>query len=87
MLYKVFVTKSAEKFIYLLPKKHLEKIIGLIKDLEKQPRPVGCKKLHSYQNWYRVRYGNYRIIYSINDNLLTIEIIRIAHRKDVYKKR
>jgi len=85
MLYKVVISKSAEKTIYQLPQKVAEKIVSLIKELEKFPRPIGCKKLHALKNWYRIRYGNYRIVYSISDNILTVEIIRIAHRKDVYK--
>ncbi|MCA6364354.1 MAG: type II toxin-antitoxin system RelE/ParE family toxin [Bacteroidetes bacterium] len=62
-----------------------QKIIQLIEDLATSPRPQGCKKLAGQKSdFWRVRSGNYRIIYSIEDNILTVTVIRIGHRRDVY---
>jgi mRNA interferase RelE/StbE len=57
-----------------------------MKNLAENPRPVGCEKL-SVQEYYRIRLGNYRIIYSIEDDKLIIIVIKIGHRKDIYCKK
>ena len=58
---------------------------ALIK-LEKNPRPSGCKKLQGLEHLYRLRVGDYRVIYRIEDNKLLILIISIGHRREIYKK-
>ncbi|WP_235185551.1 type II toxin-antitoxin system RelE family toxin [Desulfonatronum thiodismutans] len=60
------------------------KILGRIKDLENDPRPPGSEKLTG-QERYRLRQGNYRIVYSIQDDELTVWIVTIGHRKGVYR--
>ncbi len=85
--FKVIVSSSVEKILDKLPKKDLAKIVQLIRTLEIQPRPVGCRKLTGEENTYRVRQGNYRLIYEIRDNVLMILVLKIGHRKDVYRKR
>jgi mRNA interferase RelE/StbE len=59
--------------------------IERIKSLTEEPRPTGCEKL-SGQEFYRIRQGDYRIVYPIQDNELTIWVIKIGHRKDIYKR-
>ncbi len=54
--------------------------------LSSNPRPKGCKKLQGYDNVYRVRYSDYRIVYTVNDDVLVVEIIHIGNRKDVYDR-
>jgi mRNA interferase RelE/StbE len=54
-------------------------------DLVNNPRPDGCKKLVGLDNIYRIRVGLYRIVYRIEDEILYIEVIKIGHRKDVYR--
>jgi mRNA interferase RelE/StbE len=66
-----------------IPDKDLSKILACIETLGKNPRQSSCKKL-SGQEKYRLRYGNYRIIYSIQDSELTVWIVKIGHRKNVY---
>jgi mRNA interferase RelE/StbE len=83
--YKIFFKKSVEKDFVGIPKKDLQKIIKLIGSLAVNPRPPGCEKLTG-QERYRVRRGRYRIVYSIQDNELTVWIVAVAHRKDVYRK-
>ncbi len=83
--YKVQLKKSAEKALFKLPNSVIKKVIDLLTELEKDPRPSGCKKLTGSNNTYRIRTGNYRIIYSIFDDVLVIDVIKIGHRKEIYK--
>ena len=82
--YKIEIKKSAAKELGKIPKKDLKKIISKIRSLAINPRPSGCVKL-SAQELYRVRQGNYRILYTIEDEVLIVYIIKIGHRKDVYR--
>ena len=82
--YKIQVKKSAEKELAKIPKKELLKILNKIKNLSDDPHPPGSIKL-THQEKYRVRVGNYRVLYTIEDNILTIFIVKIGHRKHVYR--
>ncbi len=83
-VYKIFFKKSVEKDLVSIPKKDLGKILQCIKDLAEDPRPHNCEKLTG-QDRYRVRQGIYRIIYSVHDTELTIWVVKVSHRKDVYR--
>ena len=83
--YKVQLKKSAEKTLFKLPKPTISKLIQLLLELESNPRPSGCKKLTGAKNSYRIRSGDYRIIYSIFDDVLIIDVIKIGHRKEIYR--
>lgn len=83
--YKIQIKSSAVKELDKVPKKDLQKIVVKIKALAFDPRPQGCEKL-SGEEKYRIRQGNYRIIYSIEDDKLIIFVVKIGHRKDIYKK-
>ncbi len=82
--YKIQIRRSAEKELERISQKDRKRIIERILALEKAPRPAGVKKL-SGEEKYRVRQGDYRILYEINDTLITIVVVRIAHRGDVYR--
>ncbi|CAN5315618.1 type II toxin-antitoxin system RelE/ParE family toxin [soil metagenome] len=82
--YKIAFKLSAQKELNALPKQEIKRIINRIQKLESNPRPNGCEKL-SGQELYRIRQGNYRIVYSIYDEEVQISIIKISHRKDVYR--
>jgi len=82
--YTINFKKSAIKELRSLPVKEIKRISTLIENLSNNPRPFGCKKLRGYDNLWRIRSGNYRIIYSIEDKILTIEILEIINRKDAY---
>lgn len=84
MAYKISISPSASKDLDALPDKEVLKIIHHIKKLELNPRPVGIQKLTNEEG-YRIRSGNYRILFEINDKSDTIKN-RIKHRKDVYRK-
>ena len=82
--YKIFFKQSVEKDLRSIPKKDLKKILLRIELLAKDPRPQGYEKL-SGQEKYRIRQGTYRIIYSIQDRQLTVWVVKVGHRKDVYR--
>jgi mRNA interferase RelE/StbE len=82
--YKIFFRKSVKKDLLGIPKKDLKRILDKIKSLEIESRPAGCEKL-SGQEKYRIRQGRYRIIYSIQDYELTVWIVKVGHRKEVYR--
>jgi mRNA interferase RelE/StbE len=82
--YRIEVKKSAVKELSQIPKKDLVKIVKNINSLADNPRPKGSKKL-SREEKYRIRYGKYRILYLIKDDLLVIYVIKVAHRKDIYR--
>ena len=83
-VYKVFFRKSVEKDFSIIPKKDLRKILQRIDMLADDPRPSGCEKLTG-QERYRIRQGKYRIVYSIQDNKLTIWIVKVGHRSIIYR--
>ncbi len=83
--YKVFFKKSVEKDFKSIPKKELLKILSKIEALQDNPRPVGCEKLTGHER-YRLRQGKYRIVYSIQDNELTIWIVKVGHRREIYQR-
>ncbi|OJV39618.1 MAG: hypothetical protein BGO29_04530 [Bacteroidales bacterium 36-12] len=84
-MYKIVVSKKAIKELEKIPKLYYKTIRIAIDNLENEPRPNGYKKLQGYDDTYRIRVGVYRIIYTIEDNILTIEVIKIAHRQSVYE--
>ena len=84
--YKIEISASAEKYIKKIPKKDLAKVIKAIQILGINPYPEGCRKLQGHEDVYRVRQGNYRIIYEVEDKKLIILVLKIGHRKDIYKK-
>ena len=82
--YKIYFRKSVEKDFRVIPKKDVKKILQRIELLAAEPRPLGCEKLTD-QERYRIRQGRYRIVYSIQDDELTVWIVKVAHRKDIYR--
>ena len=82
--YKVYFRESVEKDFRIIPKKDVNKILQRIELLTSEPRPPGCEKLTG-QERYRLRQGRYRILYSIQDDELTVWIVKIGHRKDIYR--
>ncbi|MCO6477258.1 MAG: type II toxin-antitoxin system RelE/ParE family toxin [Phaeodactylibacter sp.] len=82
--YRIRIKKSAQKEIKNLPKEMVKRVVKAINSLADDPRPAGCKKLTGYENYWRIRVGNYRVLYSIQDNVLVVEIIAVRHRKDAY---
>ncbi len=85
MAYSIVFRKSARKQIRQLPKLAIGKITTAIDLLADEPRPANCKKMQGADDTYRIRIGDYRVIYTVNDRIVTVEIIKIGSRQDVYK--
>ena len=84
--YKVLIKPSAAREIEAVDhKKDRQRIVAAILALADEPRPVGCEKLAGASDRYRVRVSRYRIVYSIADRDLIVLVVRVAHRKDVYR--
>jgi len=84
--YKILWKKSAAKELKDLDKQIIPKIISTVENLSNNPFPSGAKKLIASDFTYRIRFGDYRIIYSVFRTRLVVEIIRVGHRKNIYRK-
>ncbi|MEK6195248.1 MAG: type II toxin-antitoxin system RelE/ParE family toxin [Deltaproteobacteria bacterium] len=82
--FEIYFKESVWKDVRKIPTKNLQNILQRIKSLAIDPRPHGCEKLTG-QERYRLRQGKYRIVYSIQENELTVWIVKIGHRKDIYR--
>ena len=83
--YRVALTVSAERELHGLPAKAIARIVRRLEHLAVVPRPPGCKKLRGGTNEWRIRVGDYRIVYEIDDTVRTVDVTRIAHRREVYE--
>lgn len=84
--YLVTFAASARKELRDLPSEVIARLLPKIRELSGNPRPVGCKKLHGYKDRWRIRVGNYRVVYAIDDGRKVVDLTRIAHRKEVYER-
>ena len=85
--YKILWKKSALKELSKLNRKVILKIITVVENLSKNPFPIGVKKLETSEFTYRIRVGDYRIVFSLFEKELVIEIIRVGHRKEIYRRK
>ena len=84
--YQVIITKQPEKALRKLPKNVVVRLAQAIDVLSESPRPSNCKKLVGYENLYRVRVGNWRISYAIEDDRLIVLVLEVAARGSAYQK-
>ena len=82
--YRLLFKESVQKDFHGIPKKDLRKILSRIKILADDPHPPGCEKLTG-QDRYRMRQGRYRIVYSVEDEERTVTVVKVGHRKDIYR--
>jgi len=85
MRYEVFIKSGAERQLKKLPGQYRKIITEAILGLADNPRPFGVKKMSGMENHFRIRVGDYRIIYTIQDKKLVVVVIRIGARKEVYR--
>ena len=85
MAYQVIVKPSAEKAIRKLDRDTQRRVVGLLTALAEEPRPIGVVKMAGADNLWRVRLGDYGVVYEIHDDRLIVLVVRVAHRKDVYR--
>jgi mRNA interferase RelE/StbE len=86
-MYRVIILKRVLKNISKLASRDQPKIFDAIKSLEIDPRPDGVKKLAGNEDMYRIRVGNYRIVYEVDDNVVIVTVTEVDDRKNVYRKK
>ena len=86
MSYNVIIRTSAKKELKRLNNNIFERVMERIIELKENPRPIGCEKLGG-QDSYRIRIGDFRVVFTIDEKAKLVEIIKIGDRKEVYKKR
>jgi len=84
VVYSVIVTRPAQRAIDRLPPQQATRVFAALRALATDPRPGGCAKLANSEDW-RIRVGDYRIIYQINDKELVVTVIAVGHCRDVYR--
>jgi mRNA interferase RelE/StbE len=89
MLYEIDISEKLEKVLNKIPKRDKERVLAKIDSLAANPRPTDCKKLQGNRRppLYRVRSGIYRIIYTIQDELLIVLVLDLGHRKEIYREK
>ena len=85
-MFEVYIEKAAENDIKRLPSTHFHRIIPQIRALAENPIPSGCRKLTGSKNDWRIRIGDYRVIYEIDEKLKAVKIMRVRHRREVYRR-
>lgn len=83
--YTVDIKQSARRELEDLSNSLVARLVPKIGGLAANPRPSGCRKLRGYKDLWRIRVGNYRVVYFIDDDRKTVSVTRIAHRRDVYE--
>ena len=84
--YSVFFNTSSKKELRQISKPYLQQILSKIAALSEEPRPLGTKLLKGDNRYYRIRQGDYRIVYDVDDAVLTVTVVAIGHRREVYDR-
>ena len=85
-MYEVYVERSTENDLKRLPPTIFHRIISQVKILARNPRPAGCRKITGSKNDWRIRIGDFRIIYEIDEKAKAVRIMRVRHRREVYRR-
>ena len=84
-MYGVFLERSVERALGRLSPRDFVRVVSSLKELKNNPRPPGCKKLVGGDRDWRVRVGDYRVLYEINDVEKTVRVLSVKHRRDAYR--
>jgi mRNA interferase RelE/StbE len=84
-VYAVAFSRSAARELERLPDKAVQRLVLAIRGLQEDPRPRGCRKLVGEDTTHRIRVGDYRVVYEVDDEARTVLITRVRHRKDAYQ--
>ena len=84
-MYDVFIERTAERDLRSLPTSIFKRIVPRMRALAENPRPSGCHKLAGSKNNWRIRIGDYRVVYEVNDARKIVRIFRVRHRREVYR--
>ncbi len=83
--YRIEVSATAERQLKKLRRDDQVRVVRAVQNLAGDPRPLGCRKLQGHADVYRIRVGRYRVLYSIDGRRIIVSVLKIAHRKDVYR--
>ncbi len=83
--YRLEISATAERQLRRLPRDDQVRVLRAVMALAKEPRPLGCRKLQGYDDLFRIRVGRYRVIYAIEGRRLVVVVLKLGHRKDVYR--
>lgn len=86
MSYRVEFTAAAARQVRKLPRPARDRVLDAVEDLGEDPRPHGAKKLVGERTAWRIRIGDYRVLYDVFDSELTVSVVRAAHRREVYDR-
>lgn len=84
-IYEIEISRTAERQLRRLDRAAQERVTAAMRALARDPRPRGSRKLQGYDDVFRVRVGQYRVLYSISGSTLIIVILKVGHRRDVYR--
>ena len=83
--YRIEISRTAEKRLKQLPKEDQKRVVAAILKLAEDPHPRGARKLTGYDDVFRIRVGLYRVLYSVSEAELVVIILKVGHRKDIYR--
>lgn len=84
-MYEIYLERAAERDLTRLPQDDFERIIAHIKALAEDPRPLGSRKITGTKNDWRIRIGNYRVVYEIDNKTRVVSVMRVRHRREAYR--
>ncbi|MFB6273984.1 MAG: type II toxin-antitoxin system RelE/ParE family toxin [Salinibacter sp.] len=84
-MYEVFLEGRAERDLKRLPNDIFQRVLPQIQSLAEEPRPPGCRKVQGTDNTWRVRVGDYRVIYEVRDDANEVLVMRVRHRREAYR--
>ncbi len=84
-IYEVQISRTAERQLARLERTTQQRVAAAMQALAQDPRPRGCRKLQGYEDVYRIRVGRYRLLYSVSDNTVVVVILKVGHRRSVYR--
>lgn len=84
-IHEVQISRTAERQLARLERATQQRVAAAMRGLAEDPRPRGCRKLQGYEDVYRIRVGRYRLLYSVSDNTVVVVILKVGHRRNVYR--
>ncbi len=85
-MYEVYLERAAENDLKRLPASTFDRIVPQIKTLSENPRPSGCRKIAGSKSDWRIRIGDYRVLYEMNDKTKVVRVMRVRHRRQAYRR-
>ncbi|MCL5103305.1 MAG: type II toxin-antitoxin system RelE/ParE family toxin [Armatimonadetes bacterium] len=84
-MHEVFLERTARADLQRLPREVVERIVRRMQSLAEEPRPAGCRKISGSRDDWRIRIGEYRVIYEVDDALKRVNVMRVKHRREAYR--